>query len=384
MRLASVLLALSRLGEIDLFTFFSADRTDLDPPPDTVRLRRVETVPRQPRPFGLLHRAAWMIAGRTPRALLAFDAGDAGRRLAAWSGERYALAWFHRAEPYVVLAPLLDAPTIVDLDDLEDEKLRSRLAPAALGRPADGRPWTRLQDRRDQRLWRALERTVAARVRRVVVCSEADQRRLDVANCTVIPNGYAPPERPLGRLPVGQPPVVLFAGLLSYPPNRDAAVLLVRDIAPRLRASLPGVQIRLVGPGSEAVRRLDDPPRVTVTGFVGDLTEELTRADVVAVPLLYGGGTRIKILEAFAHRIPVVSTTVGAAGLEVTPGQELLIGDTPDAFARGCVLLLTDPGRRAALADAAQQLYRRRYRADLIHDLIVALAGEHARLGVPA
>jgi glycosyltransferase involved in cell wall biosynthesis len=73
---------------------------------------------------------------------------------------------------------------------------------------------------------------------------------------------------------------------------------------------------------------------VTLTGQVPDITDELARADIVIIPLRYGSGTRVKILEAFAHRIPVVSTTMGAEGLEVEPGTHLLVADDPDAIAR--------------------------------------------------
>ena len=105
---------------------------------------------------------------------------------------------------------------------------------------------------------------------------------------------------------------------------------------------------------------------------------ELARADLVVVPVRYGSGTRVKILEAFAHRIPVVSTTIGAEGLGAADGVHLLVADDPDAFADRCARLLTDGDLRERLVDAAEQLFEERYRlaaADgairsVVHELV--------------
>ena len=151
------------------------------------------------------------------------------------------------------------------------------------------------------------------------MCSELDAVRSGLAGIRVIRNDYPQPAVPVGRTAVASPPVIVFQGTLRYPPNADAARYLVEDVAPRLRALVPGAQIRLVGVAPPALSELDDPPSVTLMGQVPDITDELRRADVIVIPMRYGSGTRIKILEAFAHRIPVVSTTMGAEGLGVRP-----------------------------------------------------------------
>ena len=130
----------------------------------------------------------------------------------------------------------------------------------------------------------------------------------------VIANGYPAVAHPVGRATVGTPPTVLFQGLLRYPPNIDAARWLAGEIGPALRALVPDVEIRLVGDHPPELDDLDDPPRVTVTGRVPDMAAELARADVVVVPVRYGSGTRLKILEAFAQQVPVVSTTARGRG----------------------------------------------------------------------
>lgn len=162
--------------------------------------------------------------------------------------------------------------------------------------------------------------------------------------------------------------------MFEYGPNVDAANFLVKEILPELRSRVPSVQARLVGNASEQVRSLHQPPGVVVTGFVPDIGSELARADLIVVPVRYGGGTRIKILEAFAHRIPVVSTTIGAEGIDAAPGRDILLEDTPAAFAQACERLLTDAALRERVVEAAYRLFLARYRWEQIQDAIAALA----------
>jgi len=100
---------------------------------------------------------------------------------------------------------------------------------------------------------------------------------------------------------------------------------------------------------------------VTVVGEVPSMTTELAMASVAVVPIRYGGGTRVKILESFAHRVPVVSTTLGAEGLDVQDGVHLLIADDPDEFAAATVRLIGDAALRARIAGEAEKLYLERY-----------------------
>ena len=134
-------------------------------------------------------------------------------------------------------------------------------------------------------------------------------RRSGLANVVVVPNTYERPERPVGHVEVGKPAVVLFQATFDYAPNVDAAEWLVTEVAPRLRARLPDVEVRLVGTPVPGVQRQHRPPAITVVGVVPAMEPELARADIAVVPIRYGSGTRLKILESFAHRVPVVSTT---------------------------------------------------------------------------
>ena len=115
--------------------------------------------------------------------------------------------------------------------------------------------------------------------------------------------------------------------------------------------------MRLVGEPSDTVAGLNELPDVAVVGWVPTMDVELARADVVVVPLRYGSGTRVKILEAAAHRIPIVSTTLGAEGLGFEDGTHLLIADEPYDFASACVRLLQEPQLRRRLVDEAQKAF---------------------------
>ena len=124
-------------------------------------------------------------------------------------------------------------------------------------------------------------------------------------------------------------------------------------------------------------------------GEVAEVGAELAAADIAVVPIRFGGGTRIKILEAFAYRIPVVSTTVGCEGLDVVDGEHLLIADDPAAFAAACVRLHEDADLRARLVTAAAQLWETRYRWTVLTPTIVdavraALTGDRRGPGHPA
>jgi glycosyltransferase involved in cell wall biosynthesis len=154
----------------------------------------------------------------------------------------------------------------------------------------------------------------------------------------------------------------VFTGSMDWLPNEDAMVYFCHDILPRIAAAVPDVTLSIVGRAPTArVRGLARDGAVEVTGRVDDVRPSLQAATVVIVPLRIGGGTRLKIFEAMAAGRAVVSTTVGAEGLEARPGRDLLVADGADAFADAVVALLRDPAaRRQAVADAGQRLVRER------------------------
>jgi glycosyltransferase involved in cell wall biosynthesis len=360
-----VIAALAELGDVDVFLL--GDRREepvLHPPPED-HLARTGAVARAPVKVRRLDRVLAVAPGGRPAAIRAQDDTSVRAAFSSWTSGRYELAWFVRLESWLALGPLVDAPAVIDYDDLRDQLLLSRLGstwpdpPPSRSAAARARRAAELAlTRGDVRSWARLQTSVARDVRAVVVCSEQDRARLGVANAAVVPNGVDLPDRPVGRRDVGTPPSLCLHGSLTYGPNVDAARVLVRDVLPRVRAEVPDVEVRLVGNVDDRVRGLGAQAGVVVTGSVPEITDELAKADVVTVPLRQGAGTRIKVLEALAHRLPVVATSIAVEGLDVVDGEHLLIADEPGAFAVACQDLLRDDALRTRLADAGEALVR--------------------------
>jgi polysaccharide biosynthesis protein PslH len=215
--------------------------------------------------------------------------------------------------------------------------------------------------------WRKLRREETAawgRFDGCTVTSERDRKFLAEkapgVPTAVVPNGV---NVDLFRPTQGaaEPMTLLFFGAMNYYPNTDGAVHFAREILPLLLPRFPGVKLRIVGPcGPGPVMDLRSE-HVEVTGLVDDLRSEIERAAIVIAPLRIGGGTRLKILEGMAYGKPIVSTSIGAEGLDVVHGRDMLLADTPAAFAEQIGRILVDPELAAGLGRAARQLAEARY-----------------------
>jgi glycosyltransferase involved in cell wall biosynthesis len=284
-----------------------------------------------------------------------------------WARPPYDVVWFSTAPLFEWMGRPDFGPAIVDVMDLEDVKARLRVRLLAeqlrqrgmVSAPRGCLAW--LQAQLNASDWGRFQRSMAAQVERVVVPSDVDAARSGLANVAVIPNTYPRPTRPVGNPSDVGPPVVLFQGSLDYPPNIDGAEWLVTTVAPRIRAVVPETEVRLVGQAATSVKRLHRAGVLTVVGQVPSMEHELARASVAVVPVRFGSGTRVKILESFAHRVPVVSTTIGAEGLDVEDDVHLLLADDPEEFAAAVVRLLRDPPLRVRLTEAARSLYLAHY-----------------------
>ena len=217
--------------------------------------------------------------------------------------------------------------------------------------------------------WRKLRREELGIYREadgVYLCSAADEQRLldDIpkARTAVIPNAadveyYQP-------CPTDPPPdgrTVVYFGLLSTIPNLDGILHFVKDIWPRIAKARPDARCKIVGGRPPRSLSALAGPRIELTGFVPDLRPHLAAAAVVVVPLRLGGGTRLKIVEAMAMGKAVVSTTLGAEGIEAVPGSDILIEDEPAAFANAVSRLLTEPCLAARIGQSARRLAVERY-----------------------
>jgi polysaccharide biosynthesis protein PslH len=217
--------------------------------------------------------------------------------------------------------------------------------------------------------WRKLRREELGIYREadgVYLCSAEDEQRLldqiPEARTVVIPNAadvdyYQP--RPTDPPPDGR--TVVYFGLLSTVPNIDAVIHFVQDIWPRIAKANPEARCKIIGGRPPPSLLALAGPRVELTGFVPDLRPHLAAAAAVVVPLRLGGGTRLKIVEAMAMGKAVVSTTLGAEGIETVPGRDILIEDQPVAFADAVNRLLAEPGLAARIGQSARRQAVDRY-----------------------
>jgi glycosyltransferase involved in cell wall biosynthesis len=149
---------------------------------------------------------------------------------------------------------------------------------------------------------------------------------------------------------------------MDYRPNVDGVQWFADEVLPLVRARVPTFELTIVGRDpTPAVRELSDRAGVHVTGRVASTTPFLHDASLAIVPLRAGSGTRLKVLEAFAAGTPVVSTSLGAEGLDVVAGRHLLVADGAPAFAAAVVDLLADADCRTRLASEGRRLVEDRY-----------------------
>lgn len=207
--------------------------------------------------------------------------------------------------------------------------------------------------------WRKLQRyegEVGRRCDAILAVSEDDRRDLIAAGCpadrfTVIPIAIDTQElAPVERAPEAR--AILHVGTMYWPPNVAGIGWFARAVYPLIREQVPDTRFYAVGarPASEIVALADERTGFTVTGYVDDVTPYLRESAAFVVPLHVGSGMRVKILTAWAWGIPIVSTTVGCAGIPVHPGEDILIADTAEEFAAAVVRLLREPALGARLA----------------------------------
>ena len=217
--------------------------------------------------------------------------------------------------------------------------------------------------------WRKMEAAERRYLRladRVLAVSETDRDAfatfLDLEKLTVIPTGVDveyfqpfPGEQTANSL--------VFTGSMDWLPNEDAIFYFADAILPLMRKHSPEVFLDVVGrnPSRKLQALAESEKSIRLTGWVDDIRPFVGRGSVCIVPLRIGGGTRLKIFEAMAMGKAVVSTSVGAEGLAVRSGENIVLADTPNDFAQAVISLLRDPGRRQQLGAAARTLVQEHY-----------------------
>lgn len=224
------------------------------------------------------------------------------------------------------------------------------------------------------------ERDVCRAAGRVLAVSPADAalmgRLFDIPRPAVVPTGvdidyFAPTA---SAAPAAD---LVFVGSMDWLPNVEAVGWFAREILPLIRRRRPQCSLAVVGrsPMRKVTELAESDPLIRVTGTIPDIRPWLWGSMVSIVPVRIGSGTRLKIFESMAAKIPVVSTAVGAEGLEVSSPGNIRLADTPVAFAEACLELLENPAERARIASAAWELVSSRFSWDRVTESFLRALG---------
>jgi glycosyltransferase involved in cell wall biosynthesis len=264
--------------------------------------------------------------------------------------------------PYARFLRTVSLPTVIATHNVESQIWQRR---ADLSKGIVERVFFRLQEWK--MAWFERKALLAARV--VTAVSEGDAKKMKswgIDDVAIIPNGVDPDSyTPSNNEAPGE---ILSIASLDWFPNAESMSYFAQEILPLIQHRRPNVVFRIVGrrPPRSLQQSLQGLPGVDFVGEVDDVRPHLDRAAVVVVPLRVGGGSRLKILEALAAGKAVVSTSVGAEGLELQAGRHLLVADSPDDFATRVVSLLESPTERTRLANDGRQFVLERYGWDSI------------------
>jgi glycosyltransferase involved in cell wall biosynthesis len=281
--------------------------------------------------------------------------------------------------------PFIEAgvPVILDQQNVESQISRevARLAPTWMGRT---------RARLDIWKWRTYERGLVRRVQRTVAVSESDalafRKLVPSASIAVRPSGADLRSLQYMDHAENRGDSLIMTGTLGYLPNLDAANWMIERILPRVRQLRPSAHLVLVGASAPESLRKKAGDGVDVVGRVPDVRPFLEKADLFVAPLRAGGGTRLKLLEAFAVGLPTVATTLASAGIAVRHGIDVATADDEETFAKEIIRLLDDVSARRAMAESARRLVERRYdwrtiAADYENDLYDVVRESETRRG---
>jgi glycosyltransferase involved in cell wall biosynthesis len=260
--------------------------------------------------------------------------------------------------PFIIAGGWPSIPVWLDLDEAEST-CRARLAHLKV---AAGKQQEAFDLRMEALAYEQLELRYLRLFERIFAASEIECKgilaRGSEADIRVLPNVY-PSVRPQQPRKADGKACFLYVGTFGHYPNVDALLFFCKEVLPRVRAGSPiPVELYVIGSGLPALGEQPSMPGVYFNGPVPETTPYYAGCDVAVVPLRAGGGTRIKILEAFSHKRAVVSTSVGAEGLAVTAGVHLRIADSAEDFASHCLQLIHEARKREILAERGHAFFR--------------------------
>ncbi len=274
------------------------------------------------------------------------------------STEKFDLIQVHQTY-MMALLPQTSLPILLDMHDIlsayEYDVMRSK-----------NKLTHRLQAWLEAQKMVALEKASLRRAKLCITVSEVDRqklinRRIPTTQVFVIPNGvdivtFTPSASPIREHQL------IFTGSMNYPPNIEAVRWFYEEIFPRVQAKYPEVCWQIVGwQPADDIQMMHQPPTIEVTGYVDDIRPYLANSSVVVVPIRLGSGTRLKILDAWAMGKAIVSTRLGAEGLEALDGSNILLADEPQQFADYIVHLLRSPEARSSLGEAGRRTVESHY-----------------------
>jgi sugar transferase (PEP-CTERM/EpsH1 system associated) len=364
----NIIANLAARHEIDLLAF--TDTTSAQVTPLHSLCRRIATT-------AIPHRATWRRAANT----LTSSWPDMGLRLWSMEFKHQMEAWLSNTVYDIIQVEGLELArygqrakdlcpadrTLVVFDNHNAEYLlQERIAQAE----RQARGWTpgAIYSTLQARKLRGFERRVCRQLDRVVAVSKADAealRQLDpTVRADVIPNGIDTSfyRRDVVKPLALAPHALVFTGTMDFRPNVDAVLWFAQEVLPLIQQTVPDVHFYVVGQRPHArLEVLRGQPAITLTGGVADTRPYVADAAVYVIPLRMGGGTRLKLLEAWAMEAPVVSTRLGAEGFEVRHERELLLVNDEAEFARAVVELLIDPDRAQALGQRGRMFAAAHY-----------------------
>ncbi len=375
-RVFNFIKALSTKHDVHLFALLQADS---DPKNATALEQYCQVVATYPLPGPRKSLAAslWLFASRPRSIITRFDPELYKRVQQA----------IHDIQPDVIVTSMVDVAEYVTfgktgipsvlIDHNCEFGVLQRLGNSVSSFPA------KLRFEMTWRKFAAWEASILKQFDRVVMPNEEDKQKMEqyapsVDNIEVIPNAADTDYYEAAQwLP--EPHVLVYNGSLVYGPNFDAVLYFKENIYPSLSKIYPDIQLLVTGRYDGVnVDKLTDCPGIKLTGYVKDIRDVLYRSTACIIPLRRGGGMRLKIPEAMAAGLPVVSTSMGAEGLDCAHEKHLLIADTPDDFVRAICRIIEDKALAQMLRRNARELVETKYswnrNAGLFVDLIESIA----------
>jgi polysaccharide biosynthesis protein PslH len=258
------------------------------------------------------------------------------------------LIWFSTLHAADMFPVTIWPNSVLDIDDLQSSHGRTSLK-------AQRHLRERFLALRKIFVWKRREKLLGQRFTLLCACSDEDRRYLTEIGVQVpvhvIPNAFERPAAEPVRNPM-EPPRIGFIGFFEYSPNRDGIQWFVDHCWPRVKAAVPNARLRLVGKGSDCILSLAGPD-VDSLGWLPDASDEIRTWSAMVVPIRVGGGTRVKIAQAFSQKCPVISTSLGAYGYGAINGYDMFLADTASAFSDACIRAIREPRVATELAERA-------------------------------